>query len=795
MALAEQLQDDFSVGMQTDVARHLIDSRGSLLISNGLLDDDGSIYLRGGSEARSNRRFGTGLTFVWDGWLRPGRRTLIASADDFGVLDSDDATPINLGGAGLTLPLPGRLIDELLFLPGGTIYGGSRKIANYTTGNVDLVNGSAAIVGHSTAFLANVDAGMLFRHGAERVYVVDSVQDDTHLTLADVYSGATDAAEAYTLKPLEAATAPYVTASIYGVAGGRLLWARDNNTIAFSRALRNGGPHSALSTDNWQLDDGIQILGIEGLDNDAIIFTTQGYRVIRNITLELTDALGALQQRLETPNRDLNLWGAAGVASYRGALVVPAMDGVYLVDSVSAPVSIGDGIEARYRDHVELGNRPGGAAVYNDHYVLPILSATGTTVEDTLFCRLDRPTESRKRRYWPWTIGAGAGCGSSCYAVRAPTAGGDQPRLLGAERRSEAGAILLDDFSSDTLTSGLWNYIFGDGLLAVSGGHLSGTAMAGISFITRSVDRPEGDFGATVKFHVGDGSTDLPQVLIGKAVGGDVLYGFVTVDSPLIGVYGYDASPSILSSAVISALADDTDYWLRMRVEGNLVTVELWSTDPVLGGTPTESRAYTLTGADATLWGADVEGDVGIGFRAQSTDSYIDEAFLDRIGARVLDCSTFFNREVDIAHKYDHDGSIRDLELVTRAYATGDAKSLNRVRKARLIYELFADEGDLPTLLMSISPGRSEPEDVPLWDEVDWDEFDWGDADDATWLLLDGFAQPDDGRNGHDWYSAERMRYATLRLKSSGPIARLALRSLEVFTAVSGRNRHTRVES
>src|SRR5689334_11591285 len=104
MALATLSQFDFSVGEEGDVAPHLIDARGALRIYNGLLDEDGSIYRRGGTKYVSNAAFGTAGRFIWDGWMHPGRRTLIASPQDFGVLDTDDETVINLGGAGLDYP-------------------------------------------------------------------------------------------------------------------------------------------------------------------------------------------------------------------------------------------------------------------------------------------------------------------------------------------------------------------------------------------------------------------------------------------------------------------------------------------------------------------------------------------------------------------------------------------------------------------------------------------------------------------------------------------------------------------
>jgi hypothetical protein len=75
----------------------------------------------------------------------------------------------------------------MLFIDGGTIYGGSRKAADYTTGTVTVTQGSKVVTGAGTAWLANVDAGMLLRLGATRIYVVSAVLGDTSLELFEAY--------------------------------------------------------------------------------------------------------------------------------------------------------------------------------------------------------------------------------------------------------------------------------------------------------------------------------------------------------------------------------------------------------------------------------------------------------------------------------------------------------------------------------------------------------------------------------------------------------------------------------
>lgn len=593
--LTATLQAEFSAGVETDVARALIDPRGSYQITNGLLADDGLIFLRGGSQLKSNADLAPGGRWVWDGWLHPGRRTLIASSDDFAVLDADDETPVNLGGSGLNFPARPVVVDDLLFIPGGTIYGGSRKAANYATGTVTTTNGSDVITGAGTLWLANVDPGMLFRIAGERMYVVEAVLTNTSIRLRDAYEGSTAGGKAYTMKALETASAPYPSSSLYATVAGRLIYsdADGGSDIDIIRFTARDKPHSSDPTDRHELADGVQLIAMEGLGNDLIAFHTRGYAVVRNMALEFTDALGALQHRVDDKNQDLICSSPAGIASYRGALVVAATDGVFLVDSRAAPVPL-PGIAREYAERIGGGQIPGKAEVINDHYLLPVLNADASW-EATYICRLDRPVRTRNGRYFPWTLADGAGAAVPAYAVRSPESG---------------------------------------------------------------------------------------------------------------------TGPELLA--------------------------------------------------------------------------------IDRTTGRVIECSDYFDTD---APNIEHDESWCDLTWISRDFATGPGNSINRPRKARLTYELVDSAGDgIATLRLSIGSGLSTP-NLPLWDAVNWDEFNWAELDEGVWTILDGFAVADDGRNGHEWYSAERVRHARYRLRSSGPIARLVIKSFEMFVAGAGSNRHTRVEA
>lgn len=435
--LSATRQEDFSGGEQRNVAPHLIDPRAVYALLNALLNDDGSIYKRGGSQSVSNAALGAHQRYVWDGWLQPGRRTFIASSDRFGVLAADGVTLINLGGAGMTIPAPARAIQDLLFVPGGVIYGGSRKAADYSTGKAKVTQGSPTVTGVGTSWLANVDAGMLFRvPGESRVYVVAAVTSDTQLTLRDNYEAAT-AESTYTLKRLETASTPYVSAPVYAVAAKRLI-ACEGNVVRFTESnkphlLKATIPPQETVVDNiHEIEEGTNIIACESIGVDKVlVFHTRGVTSISNLAASIVDAAGASQHRIDKLSSDLVAWGAAGIAGWRNSLIVPALDNVYLMDGISNPVPLSHSIAKTYQAFVLEGFTPGGAWVYRDHYFLPILDSGGNP-QALLCCRLDRPYDTRGQRFFPWSTISGAGAAVSAGAVRSTSAPGDVPAVYAA---------------------------------------------------------------------------------------------------------------------------------------------------------------------------------------------------------------------------------------------------------------------------------------------------------------------------------------------------------------------------
>lgn len=446
--LAKDAQVDFSAGEVTAVARNLIPGNGLYQAVNGLFDDDGSCYRRGGSQYKSTADFGSsGLRWVWDGTLTGGQRTVFANNADFGVLGADDASVVNLGGAGLAEPVSCVEIAGILFIGGGTLYAGSRKTADYSTGTVALTNGSKVVTGTGTSWSANCDAGMLFHRGSERMYPIASVDSNTQITLRDAYQGVTTASTAYVNRVLgTASTSTYRTASFYAAVAGRLV-TLEGNRLYFSNSVLGGGqgPHVFGATDYHELPEGAVGLGVFPVRDTALAFTTQGLWSVSNLVLDLTDDFGNPQQRVERISQDLILWGAAGVATWRGSLVVPAVDGVWLVDGVSQPVRLTNSVTNQVTRYVRANYKAGGGVVHRNHYFLPVYADGSYTVLDLMVCRLDRPTRTPLGDVFPWSHVTGHGGNVIAMAQRAGS-NTRQPFLWGASQHTKSRVLDCSGF-------------------------------------------------------------------------------------------------------------------------------------------------------------------------------------------------------------------------------------------------------------------------------------------------------------------------------------------------------------
>lgn len=442
--LETDVQSAFGAGAYPLVARDAIPPNAVEDAVNALITDQSLLRRRGGSTQKTSPSL-PGVRFFYDGYLGGGLRTLWIGSDQLlRVLDIDDATPMLALAASPVypyLPTKAAVIAGMLVLPSGVLYGGARHFNTYTSqASVAVTQGSAAVVGTGTSFTTQGTAGTLFQiTGSGHQYVIESITDNTHLTLSETFKEATASGQNYDLRPTSQVSQ---VAGIYAAVANKLVACVGGR--AYMSAL--GKPQTWPADEYHQLPTGAVITGAEALRDTLVLFSTQGVWAAYNVALDLTDAQGNAQQRLEQINRDIILWSWPGVATYHGQLVVPALDDVWLMDATSAPQRITGGMAALYRSYVAAGYHSGNAAVYQGRYFLPILDSAQNVI-DLLVCRLD-PTS--RGEHFGWTRFAGDGANLTALSARVASAVSRNPALLGGHQSN--GRIYTLDYFGSTAT-------------------------------------------------------------------------------------------------------------------------------------------------------------------------------------------------------------------------------------------------------------------------------------------------------------------------------------------------------
>lgn len=428
-------QQDFSVGaFQAGALERQPD--GAAEVIRGLIGDDGLPFRRGGSVYKSTSAAGSGgVSWIADAHLLAGRRTLFGTPGGLYTLDTNDASPLQLTHGtppNYLAPVRAVVLDGAFYVEPDTtgkevVWGGSRKAA-YSTGTVTAVIGSRTVAGVGTSWLANVEPGMLFGTAGDTAALIESVESDTSLTLRGEWSGGALSGSAYEIAPLHVSSIPNPSPVYYGSVAGRILRTNGPTRMDFSQRNNVG----AYNADDKYLFPG-SILGFAALRDTALVFTTGGVWAISNMAYSLVDVgTGDPQQRLELVNADMILWDRNGVASWAGALVVPCLDGVYLMDALGAPVPISGRIADLYDGYVRAGHKLGGAEVVGGEYHLPVLNSSNGWV-DTLVCRL---LASHSGVTFGWSQLDGQGAEVSGFAERSGV-------LLGASKRSTSRVLSL----------------------------------------------------------------------------------------------------------------------------------------------------------------------------------------------------------------------------------------------------------------------------------------------------------------------------------------------------------------
>lgn len=413
---------------------------------NALVDDERLLVRRGGdaSYAGSTTALGT-ILGVADVFIGSQQRTIVWDAFNTFVVD-DAGFPIevwpNPPGPGLLVDPVTRPVSFRSFVAlrnGGDVwlYAGSFKTADYLAGTVTVTNGSNVVTGVGTSWLANVDRGMILAGlSSGFLGVVESVDSNTQIRLLTPWEGPTAAGSAYSLVRTVGLSVELggVTQTVDGLlsAAGRLIVCAGNRAYFTDPT---GGSVGLASTDYHELPGNARILGGEGVGSTGLLFTTEGVWAISNLDLDVLDDVGNIQQSVEQVNKDLVLWGDAGIAAWAGGLLVPAVDDVYAVGADGSAVPVSTAIRPLYREYVDAGYRPGVAAVFRGHYLLPIVDGSNSLV-DELVCRLDL-RDGRGASAPAWTRWSGHAAGVA-HAVRAG-ASTSEPVLIGV-----SGATMTD---------------------------------------------------------------------------------------------------------------------------------------------------------------------------------------------------------------------------------------------------------------------------------------------------------------------------------------------------------------
>jgi len=459
VALASVWQQSFSAGIYRG---RLAPDASVYDAVNALINDEGLMYRRGGSEYESTSDAPGTLLNLFDAHLAGGQRTVYWWSGGFGQLDGASA-PATISTASIpAASTPVAITDGTAVMigtaySGGWLiyYAGSRKTATYSTGTVSVTAGSTSVTGAGTSWAANLDPGM-FLDSSSGIGVIKSVESDTALTLRVPWSGSTAAGAAYAAAPfrrdgLSAGSGPDPPAPAAIAAIGspaRLLYAEGSQVFYSPR----GDLFTFTSSDYHQIPAGATAIAIGPLGTTALVYTTQGVWGISNLEFDDVDAFGNQQHVVEKVSEDLILWGPRGLATWGVAAVIPCVDDVYLFTPGSGPRPITGSIRPLYRSYVKAGYQPGTATIHRGHLWLPVLN--GSTLVDVLVCRLDRPYEAPGGVFFPWTRWAGHAAGSA-YAQRIGTST-RSPKLLGI-----SGARVLD--LNGALDSAAANAVEADG--------------------------------------------------------------------------------------------------------------------------------------------------------------------------------------------------------------------------------------------------------------------------------------------------------------------------------------------
>lgn len=182
---------------------------------------------------------------------------------------------------------------------------------------------------------------------------------------------------------------------------------------------------------------------------------------------------------------------------------------------------------------------------------------------------------------------------------------------------------VTDPFSTDTLSE--YTFDAGAGTLSISGGKL--VPADGTQKRLHHADRgyTYSDVQVTLKYTTGASGAGDIGVTARRLDGSNYLRAYSDSTNLYVQYVDGGSATNIAAPVAHTARSASTDYWIRLRCEGNVITAEHFTAAPTPTGTPATTVSGTLTGAALTEFGAGVEGEAGMILSPAAADWRFDD--------------------------------------------------------------------------------------------------------------------------------------------------------------------------
>jgi hypothetical protein len=264
------------------------------------------------------------------------------------------------------------------------------------------------------------------------------------------------------------------------------------------------------------------------------------------------------------------------------------------------------------------------------------------------------------------------------------------------------GVRVTDDFAANTIAN--YTADLGSGTLSVSGGQLVPSSTTDKRYYRNTGGYDSAgryyDTQVTLKFTTGASVAGSGTGVTAKRLDANNWLLVQQTAAANLDIFKFDGGSFTNLATVASSISTATSYWVVIRVAGNVVTGELWTSAPSLTGSPSKTVSATLTGADATKFGQGVGGQPGLRVVPSGTDWRYDDFAVEPLGAVYADV---VNAGLALPDKYSHLGMEADVLLSLEAIPDfyGDEIPLSDHVETTLPWLKFTESG-----ILGDYPGR-----------------------------------------------------------------------------------------